>query len=254
MFKLWRYTLFFLVCLLIALLINLPLVHVLPWVKLPSEIQLNGVDGTIVRGKAQQITVNEFPVRGVKYRYMPSCFVLLKVCYRIEFDDGRFDVAYDLLNGDTEVSKGQVEYPISVLTPYLIPLPVQPVGKLELIIDDLSMLDGKPAQLVARLVWRDLGINDQGVKLNIGDYQLDINGKSPTYDLLFSDHDASLTLKGNGEITAGGVFKVDVRIEPRAGIEPQVKYVLDLIAEKVGHNKYRIRQSGRLPAQLARHL
>ena len=89
MFRIWRYTIFFLVCLLIALIINLPLVQVLPWVKLPPEIQIEGVDGTVVSGKAQQITINDFPVRGVRYRYLPSCVALLKVCYRIEFDDGR---------------------------------------------------------------------------------------------------------------------------------------------------------------------
>lgn len=254
MFKIWRYTIFFLVCLLVALIINLPLVHGLPWVKLPPEIQVSGVDGTVLRGKAQQITINEFPVRGVSYRYLPSCVALLKVCYRIEFDDGRFDIAYDLLHGDTELSKARVAYPVTVLTPYFTPLPVQPIGRLELNIDDLSMLQGKPANLVARLVWRDLGIDDPDIKMNIGDYQLDISGKSPNYDLLFSDHDAHLTLKGDGEIAAGGVFKVDVSIEPRTEIDPHVKYVLELITEKVSFNKYRIRQDGRLPPQLARHL
>jgi len=39
MIKIWNFTLFFLFCLVVALGFNIPLTHLLPWVKLPDTIQ-----------------------------------------------------------------------------------------------------------------------------------------------------------------------------------------------------------------------
>ena len=55
MIKAWRFTLFFLLCLTVALLFNLPVQQVLPHVQLPSNVQLAGVDGSVLKGRASEI-------------------------------------------------------------------------------------------------------------------------------------------------------------------------------------------------------
>ncbi|MDH3388250.1 MAG: type II secretion system protein N [Gammaproteobacteria bacterium] len=254
MIRLWKFTLFFLLCLVVALLFNLPIQQVLPYVKVPDTVRLVGIDGTIVRGKAQEISVNQFPVRDIDYRYLPSCIPLLKVCYRVTYEQGTIQVAYDLLNGDTEVSGARIEYPVVEIVKYLPNLPVQPAGRVELLIDDLAVIDGKPTALNGKLIWRDLGLDDSGIKLNIGDYQVDFTGNPQKYDFKLIDLDASLDVDGEGEVDATGLYTVDIRIESETGIDQQVKSVLNLVAKSTGYNKYRIEQAGRLPPDVTRQL
>ena len=237
---------FFLLCLIIALLLNLPVQHLMQWVKLPPSINAVGIDGTLISGKAREITINQFPVRDLRYRFMPSCIVLLKVCYRIQYDRGEIQAAYDLLNGDAEISNAHIDYAVPELMAHLPAQLVQPAGKLELTIDELSYLDGNPANVSGKLIWRDLGLDDAGIKVNIGDYQVDFNGDNTLYEFVIKDLDASLDVKGDGEIKPGGLYKVNVRIDGESGIDPHVKTVLDLVATNVGYNKYRIERTGRL--------
>ena len=253
MFKTWKYTLFFLLCLVIALAINLPLAQLLPWVKLPDNIHLDAVEGTVIEGRAQQVMINQFPLRGVRYRLIPSCMVKLKVCYRIDYDQGHLRVAYDLVSGDTGVSNSRIDYPVATLLAYMPQLLVMPAGSLELEIDELILKQGKPASVAAKLVWRNLGVDDAGAQLDIGDYQVGISGNSSRYDLELSDLDASLDVAGKGQINAG-VYSLDVSISSDKGIDPQLKNVLELFARKTGHDKYHIQQSGRLPAEIAKQL
>ena len=55
MFKLWKLTVFFLLCLVVMLLFNLPIQQVLPYVKLPNTVRTVGIDGTVIKGAAQEI-------------------------------------------------------------------------------------------------------------------------------------------------------------------------------------------------------
>ena len=55
MLRLWKFTLFFLLCLVLALLINLPVKHVLPYVKLPQTVRLTGIDGNLFSGSIEEV-------------------------------------------------------------------------------------------------------------------------------------------------------------------------------------------------------
>jgi hypothetical protein len=254
MIKIWKLTLFFLFCLTIALLFNLPVQHLMQWLKLPPTIQVSGIDGTFISGKAREITINQFPVRDLRYRYMPSCIPLLKVCYQIQYDRGEIQLAYDLLNGDAEISNTQINYAVPELMAYVPNQLIKPAGKLELSIKELSYLEGKPANVSGTLIWRDLGLDDGGIKVNIGDYQVDFNGDNTHYDFVIKSLDASLDVKGDGEIKPGGLYKIDIRINGESGIDTNVKTVLDLVAANAGYNKYRVERSGRLPPHITRQI
>jgi len=254
MFRIWQFTLFFLLCLVVALLFNLPISQVLPHVKLPRSLQVSGVDGNVLKGTAVEVRINDFPIRRIEYRYLPSCIPMLKICYRIDYDRGRVQVAYDLLNGDTEVSKTRIEYPVAELLKHVPNMLVRPVGRLQLEIDDLTMLGEKLVTAEGKLIWRDLGINDDGIKIDIGDYQFDFTGNPQQYDFTMRDLDAALDVKGSGNIKAAGVYEVDVKIGAQDSIDPQVKSVLNLVAKRSSVNKYRIEKKGRLPANITRQL
>jgi len=254
MFKPWKLVVFFLLCLVFALVVNLPVQHVLSYVQLPKTVSLDGIDGTVTSGRAQEIRVNEFPLRSVNYRFLPSCLLLFKVCYKIRYEQGDLQVAYDVLNGDTEVSEAKVEYPVSELAQFMPKLPVNPVGGMELMIDELSLVEGRAGSLSGKLIWRNLGVNDPDVKIDIGDYQVDFFGNQQKYDFKFSDLDATLDVDGKGEIKADGQYNVDVKIKSDASLDANVKTVLSLVAKNVKYNEYRVEQKGRLPASTLKQI
>jgi len=254
MLKLWKFTWFFLLCLVVALLFSLPIQQVLPYVSLPNTVRTVGIDGTVVKGIAQEISINNFPLREIRYRYLPSCIPLLKVCYKISYDRGEVRVAYDVLNGDTEITRTRIEYQAVELIKHIPNAPVKPAGRLELIIDDSSLVGGVPTAINGKLIWRDLGIDDDGIKISIGDYQVEFTGDPQKYDFKISDLDADLDVSGKGEVKAGGQYSVDVKIGSPGDIDSNVKSVLNLVAVQKGYNQYRIKQKGNLPPNITRQL
>ena len=255
MLRLWKFTLFFLLCLVLALLINLPVKHVLPYVKLPQTVRLTGIDGNLFSGSIEEVYFDDFPIRGIQYSYMPSCIPMLKLCYHVDYDAGQVQLAYDVLNGDTEVSNSRVEYPVTTLLAHTpVPALVKPTGRLQLEIDDLSMQQNKLLSVNGKLTWRDLGLDQDGSNVNIGDYEVDISGDVNAYNFTFNDLDAALDVSGDGSISAAGIYEVDVRIAPQASLDPQIKTILNLVAARSSDNKYRIERKGQLPTNITGQL
>jgi hypothetical protein len=256
MFKPWKLILFFLLCLVVALLITLPVQQVLPYVNLPQSVRLAGINGSLFTGSVTEVRINDFPLRGIRYRFMPSCIPLLKLCYHVDYDEGQVEPAYDLLNGDTEVSSSLVEYPVAtILARMTVPALVKPTGRLQLEIDDLSMLQDKLVSANGKLIWRDLGFDNNGVNVSIGDYQVYISGDAKAFNFTFSDLDAALDVSGDGSVSANGLWEVDVNITAQAGLDPQVKSILNLFAARSSNaNQYRIQKKGRLPPNITRQL
>ena len=65
MIRLWKFALFFVLCLAIALLVNLPVQQVISRTQLPPSVRLAGVDGTLMRGQAREVVVENFPLYDV---------------------------------------------------------------------------------------------------------------------------------------------------------------------------------------------
>lgn len=250
----WKFALFFVICLAIALLINLPVRQVLAHLQLPDSVRLAGVEGTVFRGEADEVVVENFPLRDVDYRFLPSCLALLKVCYRIDYRQGRVQAGYDLLNGDTEVSEARLQYPVTEIARHIPNLLVQPSGQLELAIDEMAIVEGVPAALNGKLIWRDLGIDDGGARIDIGDYYVDFVGDAAQYNFKLADIDGGLDVDGEGEVSADGQYRVDIRIVADDGVDSRVRSVLDLVAQKISYNNYRIDRTGRLPNQIRAQL
>ena len=246
----WKFLLFFLLCLAIALLLNLPVKQVLPHLSLPPTIQLAGVDGTVIRGEAREVVVEGFPLYDIEYRFLPSCMPRLKICYRVSYLQGTVKVAYDVLSGDAEVSGARIEYPVSELVQYVPNLLVRPSGQLELVVDEMEIVGGKPSAVNGRLIWRDLGVDDGDPRFDIGDYQVDFSGDASRYEFKLSELDGGLDVDGEGEVGADGQYSVDIRIVASDSIEPRVRSVLDLAANKISYNNYRVDRTGRLPAKI----
>lgn len=250
----WKLALFFVLCLLISLVLNLPVKQVLPYAKLPPTVQLAGIDGTVFGGRVGQVDINQFILDDVDYDFEWTCLFLLEACYDLEYPQGELELAYALTSGDAEITDARLEYPAAVLAAQVRNLPLKPDGQIELTLEQLYIVAGKPAGAIGSLVWRNLGVNQDEVQFNIGDYQLDFSGNRQAYDFKINDLDADLDVQGDGKLSANGQYEIDVKIESAGEINARVKSMLDVFAAKDGYNKYRISQTGRLPPNLVRQL
>lgn len=254
MLKSWKFILFFVLCLVVSLALTMPVQHLLPYAKLPNTVRLYGLDGSLVEGRAQQVLANPLILNSVRYRLQPACLVSFKVCYRVSYQQGDLLVAYDTVNGDTEISESRIEYTVAELSRFAPNLPITPKGDLELQIDDLSLLQGKPGPMRGRLIGRGLGVAQAEADIEIGDLKIDIVGDGQQYDFKIVDLDASLDVDGKGNLNANGQYRVEVDISSEVTIDPNIRNLLDLTAKKIKYNQYRIDQSGRLPPHITRQI
>ena len=244
----WKAAVFFLVCVVIAILVNMPVKTLLAQVNLPENIKVTGVRGTLLRGHVHELLVNRFPVQQLNYQADLSCLLKASWCYQLDYSDGSALLSLNAITQKIDLNAVNVEFPaslISTMTPQLL---VSPSGSIMLQADSLSIKRGKLVDLGAILVWKNAGI--VGEDLNLGDYQLDVAKESNQYHLSLQDNDSVLDIAGEGKLGPDGSYSLDIRIQSRSGLDSRIKNLLELVAKKNGLNNYNIRRSGRIDTRM----
>ncbi len=236
---------FFLLCLLLGLALNMPVTHLLAQVTLPESIRPGHVDGTIFHGRIQRLSIDRVQINAINYQFQPGCLLSLRICYWLDFDQGRGDVGASLLSQNLTFDNFQIEYPLENLSVYADQLLVQPSGNLQVDIRSLTLKQNKLLGIDAIVVWRDAGI--VGESINLGDYELTLNSQKHAYQFALRDMKAVLTVDGKGDLKSNGQYTTNISIQSQPGLNNQIKTALEFVAKKQGLNKYNIRRTGKLP-------
>ncbi|MCP4488626.1 MAG: type II secretion system protein N [Gammaproteobacteria bacterium] len=243
---------FFLLCLSIALLLTMPLVHPLAYLKIPHKIRLNGLDGTISSGYIDQLSIDRVLFSNINYQLDASCLLSLRICYRLDFDQGKGLVSAALLDQNLVLSNFQVLYPLENLSTYADKFLLQPSGNLALDIASLTFDQQSLSQIDAQAVWQSAGVS--GEPINLGDYELMVVSEEQAYRFELRDQKALLSVDGKGLLKPNGQYTLNISIESQPGLEPQIKTALEFIAKKQGLNQYQIRRTGKLSNQMLSRL
>ncbi|MCH7880128.1 MAG: type II secretion system protein N [Proteobacteria bacterium] len=247
--KLWKPALFFVLVLLAALLINMPLAHLLGVVRMPDNIRIFQPQGSLISGRIGGIEINQFLLRDLEYEADLSCLLTLGVCYQVLNPYGSLQVRHEPLAGSTELTQVKIEYPLQDLTrmPGVL---MQPAGRLQLNLDSVLIVQDKLADLNGTLVWKDAGL--AGEDINLGDYEVSVGKAGGRYEFVIDDKDAVLDMAGKASLQADGKYTLDITIRTKSGLEPRIRNALELVARKQGANQYVVRRAGSLdPALLA---
>jgi len=243
-----RFGAFFLSCLLLGLVLNMPVTHLLAQVTLPKNIRPGHVDGTIFHGRIQSLSIDRIQINAINYQFQPGCLLGLRICYGLDFDQGRGDLGASLLSQNLTFDGFQIEYPLENLSVYADQLFVQPSGNLQVDISSLTLKQNKLLGIDAVAVWRDAGI--VGESINLGDYELKLSSQKQAYQFTLNDRKAVLAVDGRGELKSNGQYTANISIQSQPGLNNQIKTALEFIAKKQGLNKYNIRRTGKLPGRL----
>ena len=185
MLKHWKSTLFFIHCLLFFLVVNLPLALLLERVELPPHLKIYQPDGTLFRGGAGQLTINQVTVQNVEFAWQANCLLSLQWCYRVNTPQGEATVGVGPLAPDISLTHVDVAYPSEELAAFIPNLLVQPTGTVRLRSDKLVLVDQKPQAIDATLTWSGLGVADGSESLVLGDYLATISGGGDQLAWLF---------------------------------------------------------------------
>ena len=243
----WKPALFFLVCLVIALLINMPVSQLLAQVTIPDKLKISRLQGTVFKGQAGELVVNQFPIRQLEYRIDLSCLLTASLCYRIDFEDGTAMLSFNPVSNSIQVTGFEADIPMQSLDAMSNQLLVSPSGSLGLKTDNLTIRQGKLVDISGTAIWKNAGI--VGEDFDLGDYQIDIERGIDLYQFILKDNDGMLDIKGKGILASDGKYSINIDIGAQSGTDSRVKNVLELIARKKSLNQYLIYRSGQLDSR-----
>ena len=63
-----------------------------------------------------------------------------------------------------------------------------------------------------------------------------------------------LKVDGNGELKSNGSYSMNINIDTKSGLDPNIKNVLELVATKKGLRQYNVRRSGTTDKRLLSYL
>ena len=176
----------------------------------------------------------------------------LELCYQFNFTDSKGQIRYAPVAGSVELAQLDIELSMSNLTGMSDQLLIKPSGSLYLSSDKVSYSKGQLADIDAVLVWKNAGI--AGEDIDLGDYQLGISKQNQQYLIVLSDLEAVLKVDGNGELKSNGGYSMNINIDTKSGLDPNIKKVLELVATKKGLRQYNFRRSGMIDKRLLSYL
>lgn len=239
----------FIITLLISLIINVPVKQLFRFVTIPPDIGIQGVHGTIVKGKLDTIAYQNFRLEDISYVLQPFCLLKLSVCYALSSTQAalKLNIETSLINQNVSVRESQIQLQPELIN--TIPgLLVKPKGEFLLNIEEMTFVDLKLADLQSKIDWMDAGI--QGEEQVLGNYSALISRETDRISIKLGDKDSLLSVIGDIQVKLDGQFQLDIKFVSRPGLDKSVISVLDMTAKKTGLNRFTIKRSGRVPPNM----
>ena len=163
---------FFVFCLIITLLFTMPVGHLVARVKIPDAVIISQLQGSLLKGQANTLIVNQLIIHDLEYAFDSSCLITVSLCYQLNFAEGSVLVRFVPITGSIEISQLDIELSMDNLSAVSDQLFIKPSGSLHLSSDKFKFIQGKLADIDAIVVWKNAGI--AGEDIDLGDYQLNI--------------------------------------------------------------------------------
>ena len=250
--KIWKPTLFFVLCLLVFLVVNLPVSLILGQIAVPNNIKLNGVKGRVTSGRIDAIYVNQFPILDINYNVDLSCLLTLSICYQVTYQNGSGNISFAPLTNTAAIQQLNVDYAMTELSSLMEQLLVKPTGELNLNFHQISIKQSKITNVEGLAIWSNAGI--EGEDINLGTYQLGVVREKESYQFELIDKKAVLDIDGKGRLKSNGQYLLDIKILTESSLNDSIKSILELATRKKGLNEYSLHREGQLPSQIVNQL
>ncbi|HEB58844.1 MAG TPA: type II secretion system protein N [Gammaproteobacteria bacterium] len=211
------------------------------------QFQLTGLEGSVWHGRAVQLRYGRLQAGPLRWdlAMLPLAWGELSATVRV-------DVPHGFASGDVVLSSDVIalddarfRLPLDLFAPLIYGSPFVPSGTLEGSLDSAIIEAGQRWQLSGTVVWENAGL--AGVDgLDLGAIQLVLTpGENGTHGVL-RDRGGMLGIDGTLRIDAGGQYRLDAYLTPRAQVSDQLRSVLGFLGRADAQGRYTLRLNGRL--------
>lgn len=212
--------------------------------RLPPELVVDGVGGTVWNGAADSVRLRGAPLGALSWSAEPLALLQGELAYRIEVarPDGylRGRVAATL-GGALEGRALELALPVTALHPEHDANSW--AGTLQGQIEHVRLEHGWPVALIAAFTISDL--RPPGSTLAIGSYAIEFDGRASTPAQLVGrvrDSAAPLLVRGQLAISDNRSYKLEGEVTPRPGASPDVVQAVAFLGspDAVGRRSFEI--------------
>ena len=232
------------------LLASMPLALVVNNIKLPRNIEIQGVSGTVWQGEIASVVSNNNSIEQIKTKVSFWSLFSLAPSIEVNFGDamlagpeGKFTLkvsAEQLALSDVEVFIAAKD----IIKQLTLPIPVTAQGNIELYLSSLVLTTGDKlscSQAQGELTWLRAGVVALEQNIKLGKFTVAISCKEG--DLL-----AKLSPKNNLGLSFDGVLALPTQrpsgqgyLQPDAKFPPQLKSALTFLGRADNQGRYQLR-------------
>lgn len=215
----------------------------------PPGIDVAGVHGSVWNGRAERIRAPEAPPVAMRWDVSAWRLLLGRLAGHVEFDvaGGHGETRFALSReGNVRFADARFRGPAAGIARHL-PVPLLIVeGDVTARFDDVSVRDGRPRRVVARMRWDSASVR-QPLDVPLGAVTLSfVPVDEGVHEFVVDVRDGALTIDGGGRIDAAGNYDAELRVEVVGDAPSELIDLLDDLAVR-DDGAYVIRDSGRLP-------
>lgn len=237
---------------LFSLVFTAPASLVTRFIPANAGVKIGHVSGTVWSGKLSQVNYQNKPaLQRLTWRFDWLALLKLRLQADVKFDNGR-----RILEGSGAVGYGlsglvlsdiDIDMQASQITPYLtLPVPVNPVGKLNLVIEHGSQGNPYCDELDGYLIWKDALLETPMANIDLDTSRINLSCDQGAVVASLKQDSAQLTTNAKVVLSKGERYKLEGDIMGHQQLDPTIRQALSWIGPQNSEGATVIKLDGRL--------
>ena len=244
--KTLKWMLFGIAAFVAALLYTIPAHIATPY--FPDAIQATGITGTVWKGHAARLAIEDFSLGEVRWQIKPVHLLTGRLKAGIEFKrsdlQGKGDVVVKM--SSLGVENAYLSGDSKFLEAYISPYGTSVSGDFDLTIDSFyaNLLGPESAQ--GQLLWREARFNSPA-DLALGDVRLDLDHQGTAAIATITNTGNALSVDGKADLKQNWEYGARIRLSPTPSTPRDIRQTLALFGRPDPQGSVTLSRSGQLP-------
>lgn len=238
----------------VGLFVQIPAAHVYGWVHAASPslpVTLYGVDGTVVHGRSDEVTVQGRPLlTGLRWQLRAPSLLIGRASYTLSSDNDPLlidGVAAAGLGGSRLTdfkARGDVRKLAAVFGQAFMPV----TGQVGLDLDLLRMRNAWPVEVEGRVAAIELAWALGPEPVRLGNYEATLSNEGDDLLALISTLDGNLEINGDARLKPDRSYELRLQLRPRPNAPPLLNNMLRSLGQPDPQGYFQLQRKGQVPA------
>lgn len=242
----YKWFAFGLVAFAVALIYTVPAHLVPPY--LPPNVQAVGVEGTVWRGQAESLTLENFNLGGMQWHIQPFNLLLGRLKAFVSFKQtglrgqGDVIVKFDGLGFEDVQVTGDSEF----LSPYIAAYGASINGPFKLNLNTLHASTEGLSEVRGHLIWQN-ALLTAPAELPLGDVEIELKQEGDIAIAKLTSNGEAINLDGQADLKPNWQYTSQLRFEPTVNTPDEVRQTLLIFGRPDARGAVTFSQAGALP-------